>query len=86
MKGKLPEYKYLNIVWGEERVGSNFPGMPIVMDSGADPYDCAVLCAERNGCAAWSASICGDHEECWLKHDAVPTVNRPCRVRGNCDD
>ncbi len=69
-----------DIKYNIDRAGADLPGMPITMDCGADPTDCAFLCAARSNCRSWAASTCGGAQHCWLKSGIPNERAAGCRV------
>ena len=63
-----------------DRDGGDFSGMPLYLDSAADSTDCALLCAAREGCEAFSFDTCGNPPRCWLKSSIPGTSGHSCRV------
>jgi hypothetical protein len=68
------------IAYSTDRPGADLPGMPIIMDCGADTTDCAALCDKRSKCKSWAASTCQSKVHCWLKHGTPGARPSNCRV------
>ena len=75
LKPKVFENEYFT-----DRGGGDLAGMPIYMDCGATPSDCAILCRNRPDCVAYTFNICQDPRRCWLKHSAQTPTDNNCGV------
>lgn len=75
---------------GHDRLGSDLPGMPIVMNNttckgDCAPAFCAKLCAVNEQCKSWSYVAPGLQRKeatCWLKHQAPVAVANECCTTG----
>ena len=71
-----------------DRAYGDLPGMPIAMNSSAEPRDCATLCLSRTDCVAWAycKPNCGGEKDpqCYLKAKVMPQSYNPCRVCSCC--
>ena len=67
------------IEYGVDRSGGDLPGMPILLDCGADALTCEDMCNIRADCVAWAASTCGSRQ-CWLKQQVPAATTVSCRV------
>ena len=58
---------------GQDRYGSDLPGMPIKLANTSSPSACASLCALNNACKSWSINSCSTTFNCWLK-GGIPSL------------
>ena len=69
---------------GVDRKNGDLPNMPIQLQSGAAPRDCAKLCIDSAECKGWA--FCKENcsgttaPQCYLKAKLLSQSYDPCRV------